>query len=112
MWFPSRLRNPSSPPTRRRGSSPAGSRLRLEPLEDRSCPSSYNVTDLGFLPGPQPPYPASYARGINSFGQVAGSSTTGSTSHAFLWTPTTSNGTTGGMNDLGTSSARRSDRPE
>jgi probable HAF family extracellular repeat protein len=76
--------------------------MRLEPLEDRSCPSSYTVTDLGFLPGPQPPYPASYARGINSFGQVAGSSSTGSTSHAFLWTPTTPNGTSGGMTDLGT----------
>jgi probable HAF family extracellular repeat protein len=106
MWFPSGLPGltPRSRVTRtwradRRRTTPA---MRLEPLEDRSCPSSYTVTDLGFLPGPQPPYSASYARGINSFGQVAGSSSTGGTSHAFLWTPTAPNGTTGGMTDLGT----------
>jgi probable HAF family extracellular repeat protein len=83
---------------RRPRSKPAAARLHLEPLEDRWCPNtSYNVTDLGTLGGTN-----SYAAGINASGQVVGIADTGSHAEAFLWTPTTKNGTTGGMIDLGT----------
>ena len=46
----------------------------------------------------------SYGYGINASGQVTGASdTTGdATTHAFLWKPTTPNGTSGTMYDLGT----------
>jgi probable HAF family extracellular repeat protein len=59
------------------------------------------MTDLGTLPG----YPFGGASRINDSGQVAGTvSLNGSSSgeHAFVWTPTTPNGTTGVMKDLGT----------
>ena len=57
------------------------------------------MIDLGTLGGSN-----STALGINTIGQVAGDSptTTGGLSHAFLWTPTTPNGTSGAMHDLGT----------
>jgi probable HAF family extracellular repeat protein len=56
--------------------------------------------DLGTLGGG-----SSFARAINAKGQVAGQSylKNGSSEYdAFLWTPTTNNGTTGNMKDLGT----------
>jgi len=57
------------------------------------------MIDLGTLPGGN----YSEAVGINASGQVAGMSSVapGGNSHAFLWTPSTPNGTTGTMIDLG-----------
>jgi probable HAF family extracellular repeat protein len=56
-------------------------------------------TMLGFLPGGS----TSYARDINSFGQVVGfGSAPGTTKQAFLWTPTSANQTSGSMISLGT----------
>ncbi len=63
----------------------------------------YHVTDLGTLGGTY-----TYGIGINARGQVSGYSYTsgdpfvGDSFHAFLWTPTTSNGVNGTMQDLGT----------
>ncbi len=67
-------------------------RLALEPLEDRSLPSVYAVTDLGTLGGTY-----SYATAINSSGQIAGFSYMpgNDVTHAFLWQ-------NGVMSDLGT----------
>ncbi len=64
-----------------------------------AIPPAYHVTDLGALNGVQ-----SAGVAINSSGQVTGYSTvTGSLyQHAFVWTPTTPNGTSGAMSDLGT----------
>ena len=67
-------------------------------------PASTNGTtgttiDLGGLPGG---LDSTLALGINDFGQVVGTSDTNLGSHAFLWTPTTPNGTSGSMIDLGT----------
>jgi probable HAF family extracellular repeat protein len=64
---------------------PPWSRPQLEQLEDRWCPASYSVTDLGTLFGG-----SSVANDINAAGQVVGASD----SHAFLWQ-------SGAMTDLG-----------
>jgi probable HAF family extracellular repeat protein len=66
----------------------------------RAAPPKYSVTDLGTLGGT-----ASNASGINASGQVTGTSDTTAELfdyHAFLWTPTTPNGTEGTIIDLGT----------
>jgi len=42
-----------------------------------------------------------YGYSINASGQVAGYGFVGGTDHAFLWSPTTPNGTTGSLLDLG-----------
>jgi probable HAF family extracellular repeat protein len=57
----------------------------------------YYVTNLGDLPGGAD---ASFADGINDYGQVVGRSTAGFTDHAFLWTPDTANGIGGTLFDL------------
>jgi probable HAF family extracellular repeat protein len=57
------------------------------------------MIDLGHLGGSSVGED-SQAFGINNFGQVVGQSYAGAT-HAFLWTPSTANGTTGSMIDLG-----------
>jgi probable HAF family extracellular repeat protein len=63
-----------------------------------ASPPAYHVTDLGTLGGS-----GSVGLAINSSGQVTGgASTTGDAeSHAFVWTPTTPNGTSGTMRDIG-----------
>jgi probable HAF family extracellular repeat protein len=59
------------------------------------------VTDLGTFPGANPN--RSRAFGINDAGYVTGDSWNDQgVSHAFLWTPTTPNATTGSLQDLGT----------
>jgi probable HAF family extracellular repeat protein len=75
---------------------PIRPRLQLEQLEDRWCPSSYSITDLGVLDGIST---GSTAYAINSAGQVVGAS-----GHAFLWTPGGTSGVPGNpqMQDLGT----------
>jgi probable HAF family extracellular repeat protein len=64
-----------------------------------ASPPAYHVTDLGTLGGTW-----SAGLAINASGQVAGNSvTTGdAATHAFVWTPTTPNGSSGTMRDLGT----------
>ncbi len=64
-----------------------------------TAPPAYTVTDLGTLGGT-----FSAGTGINASGQVTGYSfTTGDAAvHAFLWTPTTPNGASGTLHDLGT----------
>jgi probable HAF family extracellular repeat protein len=64
--------------------------------------SRYTFTDLGVLGGLD-----SHAWTLNNRGQVTGHADTSPDSgprgfHAFLWTPSTPNGTTGSMIDLGT----------
>src|SRR5436190_6401275 len=63
----------------------------------------YYVTNLGDLPGGAD---ASFADGINDYGQVVGRSTTALGDHAFLWMPTTANGISGTMVDLDPLSTR------
>jgi probable HAF family extracellular repeat protein len=65
--------------------------LSLEFLDDRLCPSSYGITDLGTLGGT-----SSVATALNHSGQIVGSAyLPGNTaSHAFLWQ-------NGAMTDLG-----------
>src|SRR5687767_7535118 len=64
-----------------------------------AAPPAYHVTDLGTLGGT-----FSQGQDINASGQVTGESyTTGDAPHhAFLWTPTTPNGASGTLHDLGT----------
>src|SRR6266702_4685850 len=72
----------------------AAVRLQVEQLEDRCCPASYSVVNLGI---------AGSAAGINTFGQIVGYENTASGyNHAFLWTPTAMGGTSGSVIDLGT----------
>jgi probable HAF family extracellular repeat protein len=94
MWFSARLRSLYQRNPQRR--KPAVPGLHLEQLEDRWCPASYTITDLGVLNGIGT---GSIAYAINSAGQVAGAS-----GHAFLWTPGGTNGVPGNpqMQDLGT----------
>jgi probable HAF family extracellular repeat protein len=63
-----------------------------------------SIMDLGTLGGiSTSTAPSSEAHAINAAGQVAGEAITASgLEHAFLWTPTTPNGTAGSMIDLGT----------
>ncbi len=61
--------------------------------------TSGTMQDLGTLGG----FYGGTAYGINSSGQVTGTADAGAEDyHAFLWSPTTPNGTTGTMQDLGT----------
>jgi probable HAF family extracellular repeat protein len=64
-----------------------------------AAPPAYHVTDLGTLGGT-----FSQGQDINASGQVTGESytTRDATYHAFLWTPTTPNGASGALHDLGT----------
>jgi probable HAF family extracellular repeat protein len=61
--------------------------------------SQYHVTDLGALNGVH-----SAGVAINASGQVTGYTTVAESvyQHAFVWTPTTPNGASGAMSDLGT----------
>lgn len=77
-----------------------------------AAPPSYMLTNLGDLVGSATIFTShgSAAFGVNSVGQVSGSSLTvlpngnGGPVHAFLWTPDVVNGTTGHMIDLSPSS--------
>jgi probable HAF family extracellular repeat protein len=57
---------------------------------------SENLVDLGSLPA----LPGARANGINSLGQIVGSSTDGDKTRAFLWNPNTPNGAEGTMLEL------------
>lgn len=68
------------------------------PVLAQTASTNYAVTDLGSLSAARGTRPFA----INNGGQVAGDATAASgNGHAFLWTPTTPNGTTGVMRDLG-----------
>jgi probable HAF family extracellular repeat protein len=72
---------------------PAAARSHLERLEDRWCPSAYNIKDLGTLGGT-----GSAAYAINSAGDVVGGTSTASgSSPAFLYSYSS-----GTMTSLGT----------
>src|SRR5437763_100042 len=62
--------------------------------------AQYTFTDLGSLPG-SGPTPDVHANGMNSAGEVCGSSSYLDTTHAYLWKPGVPHGTFGGMVDLG-----------
>ena len=69
--------------------------------EAAAAQPAYTVTDLGTLLDATWGY--STGLDINASGQVTGfANTTGNTDGAFLWTPTTPNGDSGTINDLGT----------
>jgi probable HAF family extracellular repeat protein len=59
--------------------------------------STGSMIDLGDLPGGND---NSFASAINSTGQIVGSSGLENVAHAFLWSPTSPNGTVGSMVDL------------
>jgi probable HAF family extracellular repeat protein len=74
-------------------------RLSVEPLDDRRLPSSYTVTELGFLGNSGL---TTQAYDLNEAGQVVGYSVTPTNQgHAFLWED-------GQMTDLGTLGGRHS----
>jgi probable HAF family extracellular repeat protein len=60
--------------------------------------STGSMIDLGDLPGGND---WSVANGINARGQVVGEGSTAAGNRAFLWSPSTPNGTTGSMVNLG-----------
>lgn len=71
----------------------------LTPAAAAAQPGQYVFTDLGVLGGPN-----SKARALSGQGQVVGlaDACAGCGFHAFLWTPSAPNGTSGSMIDLGT----------
>ena len=60
--------------------------------------TSGSIIDLGDLPGG---VDRSHAYGINALGQVVGEGEASTGARAFLWSPTTPNGTTGAIVDIG-----------
>jgi probable HAF family extracellular repeat protein len=66
--------------------------------ECRDTALLYQITDLGVLPGGS----TSNASSLNANGQVVGGSDSKDGFRAFLWTPSTPNGTSGTMVNLGT----------
>ena len=62
--------------------------------------AQFTFTALGSLPGGGPT-PVVNANAMNSEGHVCGSSSFLDPTHAYLWKPAKSNGTTGAMMDLG-----------
>jgi probable HAF family extracellular repeat protein len=59
------------------------------------------TTTFGYGPYRVTEIPGTSASAINSYGQVTGWTNVGSELHAFLWTPTVPNGTSGSQIDLG-----------
>ncbi|HEX5247860.1 MAG TPA: HYR domain-containing protein [Gaiellaceae bacterium] len=71
----------------------------------RAATAGYTITDLGSLGGSAD---GTDPHAINSFGEIAGEATdTTGTRRAFLWTPTSPNGSSGAMSDLGDLGAGR-----
>ena len=64
----------------------------------RRMAAAGSMIDLGDLPGGGD---ASYGSGINASGQVVGYSQSATGNRGFLWSPTTPNGASGSMVDLG-----------
>jgi len=74
-------------------------RSQLERLEERWCPASYNITDLGTLGGT-----SSSANAINAAGLITGgANTTAGVSHPYLWAAGGTDGVASNpqMRDLG-----------